>query len=1670
MGKSFGLFKIFKKKKKQSNVFLIQKDVKNINEILYKKEKHLKEVELLDKKIILIQKSTQTTVPQLRPLHDSLRQKYKWYYNWHLQPYAKPTHILFLLFYIFSIGLVSNYLVNPLTKIKAQTTYDFPRWEWANPKPTGNSLNKVTTCSDGSTWTIGDSGTILKSTDFGNQWTQEYTGVSSVSSDIICLSPSNIIVIGGTGTIFQYNGISWTQRTSGTNLDLSSITALDTNNIVAVGVSGTITVSTDAGQTWTPKASGAGEFLLSVTALDSMHAVAVGEYGAVTVSSDAGQTWTAKIGVTDKILNKITAIDSTHVVAVGNSGTIIISTDAGQTWNTKVSGTGNTLLNVTALDTNNIVAVGNSGTITVSTDAGQTWMPKVSGTGNALFYVTALDTNNIVAVGVSGTITVSTDAGQTWTPKASGTGNALLNVTALDTNNIVAVGESGTITISTDAGQTWTAKNDGVVDELYQMAVLDTNNIVAVGNSGTITVSTDAGQTWTPKASGTGEFLTSVVALSPNDVVAVGVSGTITVSTDAGQTWTAKVSGTENALFYVTALDTNNIVAVGNSGTITVSTDAGQTWNTKVSGTGNTLLNVTALDTNNIVAVGNSGTITVSTDAGQTWTPKVSGASGVGLSDVGALDTNNIVAVGGSGKITVSTDAGQTWTAKVSGTENALSSITALDTNNIVAVGNSGTITVSTDAGQTWTPKVSGTSNHLVNVIALDSTHVIAVGTNGIITVSSDSGNTWITQSNLTTQRLDSIAVLNTFQQYLVSGWGGIILRYTSPANTTATKLSVQLPGQSFADNTGIFGTSTSVRVGDNVPIYAYAVDGSNKLDRGIAYQVRITSTDPRASNTISFNLNNNLDETCDSGTIARIQNPCGVGLVNYVFHTSGDFTVYAQDTGGSGLTQGVSTSRIHVDPGPIKSAAFENFPSSLGAGAPSGAIAIQAKDLYGNNTTVSSDTTVNLTTNSSHGRFSTNRSTWTSGEKNITIPAGSGSVTFYYLDLATGSPTITAKVGNLSSISSQINITAGELSSSSLTLSRNSIRAGESLTARVNLKNSQGAVLSGKTVRLVSSREGDNTGGDQTTDSDGNASFTVSATKVGSFDLIIYNVSDGLYATVQQTVQVSAGDLSSATLSTNRRTITAGESINLTTTLLDRFGNTVDNSSSLISFSSSDSQTEFKEKNHWFSEGGSYSQDVVFKTAGTQTISALKSDMTLGSTTITVNPASADAGVSDISSDKDRIDPGDEVAAISVRLMDAYGNGIPGKNASITSSRSEDKIKPLSATTGDGGYANFSFSSDIQGESTIVAQDVTDSLILNKKLKIRVMPANILDKIKESPVAKALVDLLAPVSKALALIGLIPLILQILQAIPSAAPLASSVFPALFTTASVRRRKKPWGNVFDSLTGHPVDLAVVRLYEKGTDKLISTQVTDFEGRFHFLAGTGTYYIKVKKKGYEFPAKISKFKASQLSSRFGKDSDIYLGISFTIKNENAQINLNIPIDPVLEKLTNNIRFRKSLKEGFEWFLIIISYIAFPLMLIGAVIAALSTVVISSRVNFVTDGVYIVLLSGFLVTSRIRNNRLGQVFDSQGGKPIIGAMVTVFDQEYNAIRQTQTTDKNGNFSILAQKGTYYIIIEKDGYKFPSTQSHTTKKQPLYTGGIINKPKTGFIGVDIPMDKN
>jgi hypothetical protein len=52
----------------------------------------------LDEQLTIIQKSTKASLPIMVALHDIIRHKFSWYYNWHLKSYASNIHISLLIF------------------------------------------------------------------------------------------------------------------------------------------------------------------------------------------------------------------------------------------------------------------------------------------------------------------------------------------------------------------------------------------------------------------------------------------------------------------------------------------------------------------------------------------------------------------------------------------------------------------------------------------------------------------------------------------------------------------------------------------------------------------------------------------------------------------------------------------------------------------------------------------------------------------------------------------------------------------------------------------------------------------------------------------------------------------------------------------------------------------------------------------------------------------------------------------------------------------------------------------------------------------------------------------------------------------------------------------------------------------------------------------------------------------------------------------------------------------------------------------------------------------------------------------------------------------------------------------------------------------------------------
>lgn len=64
-------------------------------------------IKYLDANISKIAKSTKASFGIAVPLHDIIRHKYSWYYNWHLNSYSSGIHILIFAVYLIGIGILS---------------------------------------------------------------------------------------------------------------------------------------------------------------------------------------------------------------------------------------------------------------------------------------------------------------------------------------------------------------------------------------------------------------------------------------------------------------------------------------------------------------------------------------------------------------------------------------------------------------------------------------------------------------------------------------------------------------------------------------------------------------------------------------------------------------------------------------------------------------------------------------------------------------------------------------------------------------------------------------------------------------------------------------------------------------------------------------------------------------------------------------------------------------------------------------------------------------------------------------------------------------------------------------------------------------------------------------------------------------------------------------------------------------------------------------------------------------------------------------------------------------------------------------------------------------------------------------------------------------------------
>ena len=259
------------------------------------------------------------------------------------------------------------------------------------------------------------------------------------------------------------------------------------------------------------------------------------------------------------------------------------------------------------------------------------------------------------------------------------------------------------------------------------------------------------------------------------------------------------------------------------------------------------------------------------------------------------------------------------------------------------------------------------------------------------------------------------------------------------------------------------------------------------------------------------------------------------------------------------------------------------------------------------------------------------------------------------------------------------------------------------------------------------------------------------------------------------------------------------------------------------------------------------------------------------------------------------------------------------------------------------------------------------------------------------------------------------------------------------------RRKRKKWGQVYNSLNKLPVDLVTVRLLDMATNRVVQSRVTDKNGRFIFSVKQGRYKIIAHKHGLIFPsALLSDIKQD------GNRTDIYHGEEIVVDEEGTFITPNIPLDPEDEKVKQMFKIKlgklgRGLQVAFSWLGLIVTIV----------------VLYISPVWYM----WVLLVAHLLIFFVFRRLAMpgkpkgwGVVYDESSKKPLGKTIARLFDFKFNKLISTQVTDTKGRYTFLAGGNKYYITFEHDKYNTKNT-------------GEINllDKEEGIVAIDVNLEK-
>lgn len=451
------------------------------------------------------------------------------------------------------------------TIFRNKDTDPLTKWTACTSGVTCN-LNNISTIeqSNYSSIIVGDSGTILKSTNYGDTWVKINSGYVNNLNAFAGEHGSNEsgFIVGDSGLILRLYNTTVTRVQNGlTNRKLNYI-CFNGSTYYMVGEKGTIIRATNSFNTFTK------QYVDSTIDLNYVHfytangnqttsGYACGfdharNESVILYTSNGGVNWNRNYTGFKTKLKK--GDDQNHYIA-GEAGTILFPTQANYptSYNFKYWVQYNTLPfdpSGSVFFTNSKIgfAANRSSNLFKTTDGGNSWSSISVNNIRSIFFT---DTLIGYTVGSAGNLKKTTNLGTSWTTQTSGTTNDLNKLYFPNINAGYAVGNNGTII------------------KIWSITV--NNAIICQGDSATLKATGDGiSYTWSNGETG------STIKVAPNTTTTFTVNGVSADGSSDIKTCTVTVIPKPNVTI---AIDTPSINP-GHSATLCASGAISYTWNT----------------------------------------------------------------------------------------------------------------------------------------------------------------------------------------------------------------------------------------------------------------------------------------------------------------------------------------------------------------------------------------------------------------------------------------------------------------------------------------------------------------------------------------------------------------------------------------------------------------------------------------------------------------------------------------------------------------------------------------------------------------------------------------------------------------------------------------------------------------------------------------------------------------------------------------------------------------------------------------------------------------------------------------------------------------------------------------------------------------------------------